>query len=160
MLNIFFPIKDLSGPVAAPQTVSKIEQLSEAGITSPAGAITSVPTGANGPRRQISRVGFVAVVVLCSLAVLAAFAMFAQYLVRRRDRLGGYLATAAGMVTGGYGSRKPSEGQKGPLVASGSASSAASQHADSIDKQQSPESSAESPPPYQETVGQEAKQVN
>lgn len=139
----------MSGPYARPMG---------AGTTSSNGG---VPGGATG---QISRVGFISVMVLCSLAILAALIMLAQYLLRRRDRFCDYLSTAAGMVTGGgYGSRKTSEAvQKGPLTVSGSSLStrSASQHADSVDKhQQSQDSLEDYPPPYQTAVGQDPKQV-
>ncbi|CDS42839.1 receptor type tyrosine protein phosphatase [Echinococcus multilocularis] len=146
----------LTEPIAAPHTVGKIEHLPETGDYAMGGMGRRQSNGNTGVGGHLSRVGFVAVVVVCSLAVLVALLLVAHILVRRRDRLNDYLA---GPIC--KGPRKPSER---PLVppASPSASIAASAgRNDSLEKQHQEtlsSCSTTSPPPYQETPEQGEKQ--
>ncbi|EUB61958.1 Receptor-type tyrosine-protein phosphatase-like N [Echinococcus granulosus] len=146
----------LTEPIAAPHTVGKIEHLPETGDYAMGGMGRRQSNGNTGVGGHLSRVGFVAVVVVCSLAVLVALLLVAHILVRRRDRLNDYLA---GPMC--KGPRKPSER---PLVppASPSASIAASAgRNDSLEKQHQEtlsSCSTTSPPPYQETPEQGEKQ--
>uniref|UniRef100_A0A5K3FEA6 Protein-tyrosine-phosphatase n=1 Tax=Mesocestoides corti TaxID=53468 RepID=A0A5K3FEA6_MESCO len=140
----------LSEPVAAPHTVAKIEQLPEMG-ENPMKAFRG-ETGVRSAKDQVSRVGFILVIVLCSLAVLGAVLLFVQYIVRRRNNVGGFASSSKAK-----GSRKISER---PLMASGSPSQNASTHNDFSGNQLegSPTLSIGSPAPVQETAGHDVKQ--
>lgn len=149
-----------------PHTVGKIEQLSESGGSLSIGLDRRPALLDTGFGGQLSRVGFVAVAVVCSLTVLVALLLFAHALVRRRDRLNGYLS---GAVVSGKSSRNPSER---PLVSAGFPSpsgsilnsSAMDSRDDSLVKKSHQESTSScsigSPLPYQETPEQVEKQVN
>ncbi|VDD83059.1 unnamed protein product [Mesocestoides corti] len=141
---------NLSEPVAAPHTVAKIEQLPEMG-ENPMKAFRG-ETGVRSAKDQVSRVGFILVIVLCSLAVLGAVLLFVQYIVRRRNNVGGFASSSKAK-----GSRKISER---PLMASGSPSQNASTHNDFSGNQLegSPTLSIGSPAPVQETAGHDVKQ--
>ncbi|KAM7538349.1 hypothetical protein Aperf_G00000068026 [Anoplocephala perfoliata] len=144
--------------------MGKIEQLSESG--GPPAIRPERRPARLGSGGQLSRVGFVAVVVVCSLIVLVALLLFAHAFVRRRDRLNGYLP---GGVVNGRGSRKPSEK---PLVPAGFPSpsgsilntSALDSRNDSLVKKSHQGSTSSystgSPPLYQETPEQVEKQVD
>lgn len=111
---------------------------------------------------QLSKVGFVGLMAVCALAILLAILLFIHTLIKRRDRLNGYIPA------GGKESRKPSER---PLVGTASPSpsgsivnaSIVSSRNDSLVKQPHQEStsscSTSSPPPYQEALEQGEKQV-
>nr|CDS26483.1 receptor type tyrosine protein phosphatase [Hymenolepis microstoma] len=104
---------------------------------------------------RLSKIGFVAVVVVCALAVLVALLLFVHILIKRREKLSGYIPAVDKT------SRKPSER---PLVGTASPSpsgsilniSVMSSGNDSLGKQAHQEStlscSAGSPPLYQETT--------
>ncbi|VDL37884.1 unnamed protein product [Hymenolepis diminuta] len=110
---------------------------------------------------QLPKVGFVGVVIVCALAVLVALLLFVHTLIKRRDRLNGYIPA------GSKDSRKHSER---PLVGTASPSpsgsvlnaSVVSSRNDSLVKQPHQESTSScstgSPPPYQETIKQGEKQ--
>ena len=148
----------LTEPATAPRSLEKIEQLSETsdypmgGLSSRKSSVDSRSGG------QLTRVGFIAVVTVCSLAVLVALLLFAHTMVRRHDRLSGYLPG----VMGGKNSRKPSERPLVPPVSP--ANTGGVSRNDSLDEKQNrgtPSTcSPTSPPPYQETLDQDGKQVD
>ncbi|VDK34847.1 unnamed protein product [Taenia asiatica] len=149
----------LTEPIAAPQMVGKIEHLREMGDYAVGGTGRRQGNGSIGSRGRLSRVGFVAVVVVCSLAVLVALLLVAHILVRRRDRLNDYLTGPAG--------KDPRKSSERPLVSLGSPSASPSASVatvaasagrnDSVEKQHQESLSScstTSPPPYQETPQQ------
>ncbi|KAL5110441.1 Receptor-type tyrosine-protein phosphatase-like N [Taenia crassiceps] len=146
----------LTEPKAAPQMVGKIEHLSEMGDYTMGGTGRRQSNGGRGIRGRPSRVGFVAVVVVCSLAVLVALLLVAHILVRRRDRLNDYLA--------GSVDKDPRKSSERPLVSLGSPSASPSASVatvaasagqnDSVEKQHQESLSScstTSPLPYQGT---------
>ncbi|VDM16175.1 unnamed protein product [Hydatigera taeniaeformis] len=152
----------LTEPIAAPQTVGKIEHLSEMGDYAVGGAGRRQGNRSTGTGGRLSRVGFVVVVVVCSLAVLVALLLVAHILVRRRDRLNDYLAGPVG--------KDPRKSSERPLVPFGSPSAspsasvatvaASGSRNDSVEKQhqESLSSCSTTSPPYQETPQQGEKQ--
>ncbi|KAL5971227.1 hypothetical protein TSMEX_001086 [Taenia solium] len=155
----------LTEPIAAPQTVGKIEQLPEMGDYTVGGTGRRQSNGSTGTGGRLSRVGFVAVVVVCSLAVLVALLLVAHILVRRRDRLNDYLTGPAG--------KDPRKSSERPLVSLGSPSASPSASVatvaasagrnDSVEKQHQESLSScstTSPPPYQETPQQGENQIH
>ncbi|VDN96238.1 unnamed protein product [Rodentolepis nana] len=104
---------------------------------------------------RLSKIEFVAVIVVCALAVLVALLLFVHILIKRREKLSGYIPAVDKT------SRKPSER---PLVGTASPSpsgsivnvSVMSSGNDFLTKQPHQESTSScstgSPPPYQESM--------
>ena len=147
----------LTEPTAAAHTMGGTEHLSGTNDYSVEESGMSGPFGG-----QLTRVGFIVVVTICSLVVLVALLLFAYTMVRRHDRLSGYLPGPMGGKVLRKSSHRPLVPPASPDTAA-AANTGSINGTESLDEKPNQESlsscSPTSPPPYQETMDQDGKQV-